>query len=299
MNVAPSPVLATESPVERFAGRLMLRAIDTSGHLSFDARRRRLGALMRYICAPLLGWPGGISETLKLVQPDLARAKRREIAKRAARHAGEGFAELLCTDSFRRRLDKTLFVGPGVDAMRKAALDGRGIVLVTSQLGHPDAVVAALAVNGLPVATQDTPSPGGVLDQRITEARKTLGGKRFPPGPDGERALENHIGAGGFGVLMVDGADHKGAAVRLFGARVRTPLLPASIALRQHAVFIPAFAIRRPNGRYALMLSDEIDHAHPEDMMQSYQAAVEIAAATHLEQFHWAEPRWQPERYLS
>ncbi len=299
MNVAPSPSIADESLIERFAGRLLLRTIDTTKHLPFDTRRKRLGVLMRYVCAPMLGWPRGISETLKLVKPDLDRASRRNLASLAARHAGEGLAELLCAPQFRKRLDKTLFLGPGVDAMKEAALDGRGVVLVTSQLGQPDAVMAALALHGLPVATLDQPGQGGTLDIRLKKARAALGGQRFPADASGEAALEAHVAAGGFSVMMVDSADNKGAALQLFGARVRTPLLPASMALRQHAAFIPAFAIRRPNGRYALMLADEIAHAHPEHMMQAYQSAVEIAAATHLDQFFWAEPRWQPERYLS
>lgn len=284
---------------ERLVGRLMMHVIDATEGAPLSVRRRRLGNWMRFVWGPLLGWPGAISDTLALVRPDMAPNTRRALARQTARHAGEALADLLTPKVFREILRYTPILGPGVETLKAAREDGRGTVIVTAGLGNPDAVFGTLAARGFDVATLDAPSSDDPLERCLIAARRALGGTRFADGDSGERALEAHVAKGGICVLSTDAFDKNGTPVRLFGARVRAPRLPAAIALRRHADFVPAFAVKRESGVYGLWLAKPIEHAHPEEMLQAYHDALEAAACQYPDQFSWAQPRWQPERYLS
>ncbi|MEL7461797.1 MAG: hypothetical protein AAFX45_00895 [Pseudomonadota bacterium] len=299
MDPVPAQIPSADSAIERLVGWLMIKTSDATLNWSFADRRRLFARLMAHAWGPMLGWPGAISQTLTLVRPDLDPAARRRLARRAARHAGEGLAELLCPKDFAQVLRNTPIKGPGVAAMKTAAKADRGVLLVTAGLGHPDALMAALALRGLPVARQSPPSTQSLLDHRIAAARAALGGVHLPAGAAGAQAFEAHIAKGGFGVIRADDPDTAGTPVRLFGARVRAPRLPAAIALRHHAELIPAFALKRPNGRYGIWMAASIAHARPDEMLQAFQDSLESVVAGYMDQFFWAEPRWQPERYLS
>ena len=99
--------------------------------------------------------------------------------------------------------------------------------------------------------------------------------------------------------MRADDANTGGTPVRLFGARVRAPRLPAALALRHHAELIPTFALKRPDGSYGIWMAAAINHAPPDEMLQAFQDSLETVVSGYMDQFFWAEPRWQPERYLS
>ena len=188
MDPAPDHIPDEETAVERLTGWMMIRAIDTTARWRFADRRWLFAHMMARLWGPMLGWPGAISETLSLVRPDLDGSARRRLARRAARHAGEGLAELLCPDDFARILQNTPIMGPGVTAMKDAAEADKGAILVTAGLGHPDAVMAAFALRGLPVARHCASAKESPLDRRIDAARAALGGRFFPAGPAQRRS---------------------------------------------------------------------------------------------------------------
>ncbi|MDJ1009514.1 MAG: hypothetical protein QNJ13_17005 [Paracoccaceae bacterium] len=285
------------SLTDRLAERVVLKALAATDDKDLAQRRRILGAVMRWLAAPLFGWPGMVRRNLALVRPDLPRRVRWRLARAAGTNAGLSLAELFSPDAFRKALLHTPVAGPGVEALKDARLDGRGVALITAEIGNPDALVLALAGRGLAAAALAADAPRGALACRIETARRTLGGLRFPDTEAGRAALEAHLGAGGLAVLQGDRLTDTGAPVLLFGARVRTPVFAASAALRQHAELIPAFALRRRDGRFGVWLAAPVVHGRPGEMMQAYQGAVEEAASEFMEQFFWAEARWRPERY--
>jgi len=287
-----------ETWADRLAERLLLRVIDATEGRPLATRRRLLGAAVRFVVSPLSGWPALVRQNLGLVRPDLPRRVRRRLAGAAARNAGVCLAELLSPQDFRAALRDTPVAGPGVAAMKEAQAAGRGVVLITAEIGNPDALLATLAERGLEAAALVAPAPAGGLAERIEAARARLGGPRYPDTEQGRDALEAHLARGGLAVLQGDRISESGAPVLLFGARVRTPVFAATAALRQHAEFIPAFALRRAGGRYGVWMAASVPHAHPREMMQDYQMAVEEAAREFIDQFFWASARWRPDRYL-
>jgi len=302
VEMHPMPEIETgnEAWADRLAESLMLRAIGLTEGRPLAARRLLLGAAVRFAVSPLHGWPALVRQNLALVRPDLPRGVRRRLAGAAGWNAGVSLAELLSPREFRTALAGTPVAGPGVAAMKEARRAGRGVVLVTAEIGNPDALVAILAERGVEAAALASPAPAtaGGLAGLIEAARARLGGPRHPDTEQGRDALEAHLARGGLAVLQGDRVSETGTPVLLFGARVRTPIFAATAALRQHAEFIPAFALRRRDGRYGVWMAAPVAHAHPGEMMQDYQRAVEEAAREFMEQFFWAGARWRPERYL-
>lgn len=299
MDPSPAPTHGNETILERLVAATMLSTLRATRDWPHPARRRLFAGMMARVWAPLLGWPGAIDQTLTLVRPTLTRSERRRLARQAATHAGAGLADLLSPADFAGLLQDTPIMGPGVAAMKTAARAGKGAVLVTAGLGLPDAIMGALAARGLPVARQSASCNLNPLDRRIEHARAALGGTFFPAGDAGLRALEAHVAGGGLGVIRADETDAGGTPVRLFGARVRAPRFPAAIALRTHTDLIPTFALKRPDGGYGIWMAPAIEHAAPDDMLQAFLDSLEGVIGGHMDQFFWAEPRWQPERYLN
>lgn len=294
----PEIEFGAEAWADRLAESLTLGAVRVTEGRPLAARRRLLGAAVRFAVSPLHGWPALVRQNLALVRPDLPRGVRRRLAGAAGWNAGVSLAELFSPREFRAALGGTPVAGPGVAAMKEARRAGRGVVLVTAEIGNPDALVAILAERGVEAAALAAPAPAEGLAGLIETARARLGGRRYPDTEQGRDALEAHLARGGLAVLQGDRVSETGTPVLLFGARVRTPIFAATAALRQHAEFIPAFALRRRDGRYGVWMAAPVAHARPGEMMQDYQRAVEEAAREFMEQFFWAGARWRPERYL-
>lgn len=293
----PDPSDGDISWRDRLAERAILKAIERTEGWPLPARRRALGATLRWLAGPLYGWPRLVRGNLALVRPDLPHSARRRLAAAASWNAGVSMAELLDPTAFRAELKNTPVAGPGVVPLKAARADGRGVVLVTAEIGNPDALCAVLAERGLRAAALGTADAGDGLSGMLEQARARLGGPRYPDTEKGRAAIEAYLARGGTVVLQGDQLTDTGAPVLLFGARVRTPVFAASIALRQHAEFMSAFALRRPDGGFGVWLTSPVEHGHLDEMMQAHQQAVETAAREFMDQFFWADARWRPERY--
>ena len=141
----------------------------------------------------------------------------------------------------------------GIDNLKAALAEGRGVVLITAHLGNWELGGTLLALDGWPINVVTLEEPTGELTRTRDEYRKRLGIRTIAVG-ENKFAFVEMIAAlrrNEIVCMLVDRPyAETGAPVSFFGRE--TGFSSAPVLLWQHtgAAIIPAFVLQNPGGRY-------------------------------------------------
>lgn len=188
----------------------------------------------------------------------------------------------------------------GWDILEAARAEGKGVIIVTGHLGNWEYGGAYVAARGVPFDAVTRGMANPLFDQYIRRTRADIG---FEVIHDAEavrrtpRALKE-----GRVIAMVcdqDGLNLASTFVPFFGRPAKTPRGPAVFALRLGVPLIFAASVRRPSGRYALLLTRlQVTPTGDRDVdidsiVLSYTQRLERYVREYPDQYFWQHRRWR------
>jgi lauroyl/myristoyl acyltransferase len=142
----------------------------------------------------------------------------------------------------------------GAEHLESARAAGRGMIVVTGHLGNWELGGILLALRGIPMTVVTLDEPTTALTEWRDAYRRKLGIKTIAVGPGREFSFVEMIQTlrrGECLAMLVDRPyGSTGAPVRIFQRELQFSTAPALLWQHTGAPVIPAFVLRRPDGRY-------------------------------------------------
>ena len=187
-----------------------------------------------------------------------------------------------------------------LERMRAALLGGQGVVVLTGHVGTWEWLSAAFSLNGMPVTAIAKLQPNAEYSRALDDLRATIHVEIFNRGTNELRAAGRALKEGKIlGFLADQDAGPGGAFIKFLGKTASTPLGPAVFARRFNAPVLPAFILRKENGRHIVKIG-EIMHFEDTgdtdaDLLRFTEKMTKILEEVIREnptQWLWFQKRW-------
>lgn len=249
-------------------------------------------------------------ENVALAFPELSPREHESIARQSLRHMGRSLVEYGLLPILNSRDVDSLFDFEGEDFVRKAAAEGKGVLLLSLHLGNGDLSVAALSLKGWLVSLISKRFKFEPLNRLWFGMRSKHGTQFIAPERssfDILRALKSKR----FVVFVLDQymGPPIGCRTRFFGRETGTAMGLALMAERTGAPVLPCYTYRLPDGRHKAVFEAPIEwnpQASNQDlgpnasreqniaaMTQVYTDKIEAIVRKHPEQWMWIHRRWK------
>ncbi len=258
----------------------------------------------------LLGWTAGVLlrirhrvvlENLTRAFPEASETWRRRMAAAAFSHIGrEGVALLRLAGLGHGEVWERTEV-EGLQAVREALAEDRGVIVLTGHLGNWEIGGAALAVRDIPLDVVGRRQSNPLFDRRLRATRERLG-MRVVYRDEGVRPLLRALREPRAVALVADQNVREGGVfVAFFGDPAATTRGPATLARRTGARVVVGTSRALPGSRARyritlrpLELPDSGDpEADDRTFLQAYMTALEEAVREAPDQYFWPHRRWK------
>jgi KDO2-lipid IV(A) lauroyltransferase len=197
-----------------------------------------------------------------------------------------------------RMLERVEF--EGLERMRLAHEEGRGVLLFTAHFGFWEQHALAHALMLAPMAVVARPLDNPLL-HRLLESVRTRTGNTVIYRRGGLRRIMRALAANQAVAMLIDQHIQAADAVYLefFNRPAATTSALAALAVRTGAPVIPAFALPLPDGRYRLIYEHAVDPPRgrdPEAIREFTQRAtdvLEMYVRRYPELWLWMHRRWR------
>ena len=112
-------------------------------------------------------------------------------------------------------------------------------------------------------------------------------------GTSGTRKMISLIKSGGVIALMIDQAVKEGKYFQFLGRPAKTSTSIAEISLKYNALLIPAYGIRRHDGRIEVTFDKPIELVTVSSITKEMNASLEKRVKKHPTQWYWPHRRWK------
>ena len=262
--------------------------------LPYRWRVPAMGGVMRRIIGPAAGYDRRSLEHLKMIYPRMTASERQHVTQGVLDNMGRTFIENYSTRKFLSRMENAPIDGPGVNAMERAAKQGRAVILVTGHFGNYEAPRAALVGRGFQVGGLYRPARNKFFNRHYARTMHAFGGPVFEQGTRGTAGFVRHLKKGGWLVLLFDQHVSEGIALPFLGRPAATATSAAQLALRYDALLIPFYGIRKQNGLdFEIVFEAPIQPSNEETMTRLMNESLEARIAAHPDQWFWVHRRWK------
>ncbi len=233
--------------------------------------------------------------------PDLSPEAVVSLARESYEHLGRTFIETALLDSLGKDgLQKLVETVDGWEEIEEVMSKGKGAVLVTGHIGNWELAGAYVAARGVPLDVIARGMANPLFDAYINHTREVMGMtvvhdseavRRTPRSLRGGRAVAFVADQGVLGLAST--------FVPFFGRPAKTPRGAAVFALRFDVPVVFVVALRKPNGRYRIVV-ERIEAPQTGDRDRDVDAIV-ARFTQHLEkwvravpgQYFWQHRRWR------
>lgn len=234
---------------------------------------------------------------IAIAYPEMDRDRRRRLARSCFRHLGTVLTEVAWLPNLSAANLTHLVEWHGLENMREAVDQGRGVVLFTGHCGNWEWMAAAIALAGFRMNVIAREIEDSRFNDYIVESRARFGIETIGRGSSSSaRDIIRTLRSGAIlGVLIDQNIRAEIVRVPFFGRPAPTPVGPAKLAVRSGAMAIAGFAERR-NGRHHIRFEAPIDTreiADPREITRLMTAAIESQVRTAPEQWVWIHKRWR------
>lgn len=255
------------------------------------------GALLRRI-GPLTSAHRVAADNLRRALPDLDDARRAEVLGGMWDNLGRTVGELphvpRITDPAAGRL--TVAGAEHLDALRDS---GRPGILVGGHIGNWQLQPSVLAGQGVPIHVFYRAPNNPLVDRLFRIAHGGGGGEMLPKGRDGARRSIALLKDGAVLGMLADQKMNDGISVSFFGRQAMTVSAPAQLALKYHAVMLPARVVRLDGARFRMEFEAPMElprsgdlHADVAATMTQVNQRLEDWVREYPEQWLWVHRRW-------
>ena len=201
-------------------------------------------------------------------------------------------------DHWRRRVAVT-----GVEFLRSAVAEGKGVIAVSAHLGNWEVGTSVMGHLGFPVTWLLRPLENPLIQEGINGIRATAGTHVITKW-GGLREGVHVLRRGGILAMLVDqDARDQGVFVPFFGREASTLKSPALLSVRTGAPILPFITFRLPDGRLSLEFAEafvaEGSDEHEADLERAtarFTAVIEGWIRRAPEQWLWVHRRWKTQR---
>jgi Kdo2-lipid IVA lauroyltransferase/acyltransferase len=228
---------------------------------------------------------------------EMAPDEIRRLGRRSFQHLGMNLIEacrylLRPTDVMLSRVRVE-----GVEHLRSAAAQGRGILILTAHYGNWELLAAAHGLTGLPLSIVIRPLEHPVLDDLAARFRRRSGAELIVKRRAVREVLQALNRGRMVGILLDQNATRaEGVFVPFFGVTASTSKGLAILALRTGAPVVPVFLRRLPDGRHRMDISPALTPPQDGDVhayTAMFNEVIEAAIRRAPEQWLWMHNRWR------
>ncbi len=187
-----------------------------------------------------------------------------------------------------------------LERMRMALMEGSGVVVLTGHVGTWEWLSAAFSLNGMPVTAIAKLQPNAEYSRALDDLRATIHVEIFNRGTNELRAAGRALKDGKIlGFLADQDAGPGGAFINFLGKVASTPLGPAVFSRRFNAPVLPAFIIRKEDGRHLVKIGEVMHFEDTGDtdadllrFTEKMTKILEEVIREHPTQWLWFQKRW-------
>jgi KDO2-lipid IV(A) lauroyltransferase len=251
-----------------------------------------------YIVAPLAGFINKAVANLQLIHPDMPKREARQIAHRVAANFGRNMIENYSKLDVAAGLKLENIGGSGYNAMMQAVENGRPVMLVSGHIGNYEAMRIALYNLGYQSACLYRPASNPYFDEHYTKTYGYLTGPAFPQSRKGFLNFTRYLRDGGIATMLFDVRAPEYGDIDFLGHPAPTSDVPAKLALKTGALFVPCFAHRGPDGiTHQIEFEVPIEASTAEEMMFEMTHRLEAQVRRFPDQWLWFHDRWGSKNY--
>ena len=273
---------------------LVLRGIIGFTRLfGYCTRVKLFGFIASYVVAPVFGYIKKAVRNLQLVHPDMSTREARKIAHEVATNFGKSMIENYNKHDVAAALKPENIGGAGYDQMMVAIAEGRPVMLVSGHIGNYEAMRIALYKLGHQSACLFRPASNPHFNEHYTQNYGYLTGPAFPQSRKGFLGFTRHLREGGIATMLFDVRATQYQDVDFFGIPAPTSDVPAKIAMKTGALFVPCFTHRGPDGMtHHIDFETPIEHSTSYEMMAEMSDRLEAQVRRFPAQWLWFHDRW-------
>ena len=186
----------------------------------------------------------------------------------------------------------------GLDQLRRAYDDGKGVLLVTAHLGFWEAGTIFLPKLGFPTAFIAKRMKNPRMDEFLMRTREMSGGEIIDA-RRGARRIVKALHEGKVVCVLPDQDNRDGEVINFFGRPARTTTMVAQLALKTGAPIVHGFTLRTPDNRYYNWIEKPISaesFTGPDAatrLTEHINRVIETAIRRQPEQWFWLHNRWR------
>lgn len=242
-------------------------------------------------------------DNIRQAFPEMTRTQVREAVTGTFRHLGISGMEMLTLDRFKSEQDlENFFEFNGLDNLRKAYEQDRGVILLTGHLGFWEIGTFFLPKLGFPADWVAKKMKNPLVDRYFRRMREAGGGKVLESKHGARRILKSLKKKRGVAVLLDQHTSRStGVKVDFFGRPAYTTPVISHIAMKHQVPVVPIFAYRTPDFRYRIVIEPMIllEDGDDESVIRNtalLTGKIEEAIRRDITQWFWVHRRWRPEK---
>lgn len=262
---------------------------------------QRLGSSLGSLAWYLLGVRREVAlDNLRQAFPEKSDKEREVIARGSFRNAGITLAELLWFPNLTDAILHDLITLRNPEIMTDAYRRGKGLIMLSGHFGNWELVALGAAhLTGIPFAVVVQTQSNLLVDRVINRHRCLFGNTVIPKGMS-VREILTILHEGRVVAIAPDqSGPMEGVFVDFFGRSVATHQGPAAFALKTGSPVQIGFMIRRPDGRYDVVLEEveSGDLAGGEEgileLTRRHTALLERYIRQYPDHWLWMHRRWK------
>ncbi|MBP5199906.1 MAG: lysophospholipid acyltransferase family protein [Schwartzia sp.] len=230
----------------------------------------------------------------------ISETEARETVRLSFINLGRNILEILYMPNLNKNNINDYISFENREYIESAVAEGKGVVVFTAHIGTWEWLSAAFLLTGIPATAIAKKQPNEQYTRVIDDLRATIGMEVFSRGTSELFAAARALKAGKLlGFLADQDAGPGGAFIDFLGRTASTPLGPAVFAKKFGSPVVPAFILRRPDGRHKVWLGKPMHFADSGDTDKDlYDMTVELTRILERvirenpTQWLWFQHRW-------
>lgn len=187
------------------------------------------------------------------LQIDIDEAKK--LVKKSFINLGQNVLEILYMPNLNTKNFRNYIEIENLSTLQNELKKGKGVIILTGHIGTWEWLSAAFTLSGLPVTAIAKPQPNETYTRFLNDLRKTIDVEIFSRGTSEILAAARALKQGKIlGFLADQDAGPAGAFIDFLGKKASTPMGPAVFSRKFNAPVIPAFILRKQDGKHKVVI---------------------------------------------
>lgn len=242
------------------------------------------------------------SRNLDIAFPNLNETERERLLRGCFENLGRMLGEFSQLPSINPEQLRGRVHCEGLEHLRAAQENGRGVILFTGHLGAWELSSFALSTLGHPLSFMVRRLDNDLIERMIDQVRQRFGNRTLDKNAVSRQALRELNEGGTLGMLPdVNMLAREGVFVDFFGTPASTTSMLAKLALRTGAAVIPIYAPwDKQRQQFLLQLEPPLKVERTGDeaedvrrLTAAFMASIENVVRRYPEQWLWIHKRWK------